>query len=462
MSLVILINAHSVSAQTTPPNEYKMPFMDCFNSETFISGEQCFKDFNKPEYDQSGWRFIEVPVFYNKPDSTLRTKISYRLSPNFSTNKKTIIHFNGGPGGTSYGTNFDALTDFNVIYFNQRGAAFSRPENKDLLNHEDYYSSESTARDALQIVKHLGLKKVTAYGHSYGTVPATIFASLFPENTENVILEGVVFDGSVKLWTAEHRLKLVQRYFDGLDDSMKRTILKYSHHPKVFVGWFSKLAQQLMYDTSFREKMNAFLKQIFEATENQNPEDYEKQIISKLAFYGFRNISEISESIYFSSMMFKYLSCKELSADNDYSTFYAAFDANNILVPYNSTESTINFCKNLNIKNSKMYKATDFPVTVPIYYFNGTTDGATTVENAIRHYKQVAKGKAQIVLAKNDGHSPAYQYISANPHADPTKTDLKNEVVALFKAAINNEILDVSKVDRQIKEKSNFWVTTKK
>lgn len=216
---------------------YPTPFNDCFKADTYVSGEDCYLNFNKPEYLISGWQFLEVPLDY-KDAAAGMTKISYRLSPEFSIDKKTVVYFNGGPGGTSYNTDFNMLEDLNVIYFNQRGSAFSRPETKELFENQDYYSSENTARDALMIVKHIGLKQVTAYGMSYGTVPATIFGSLFPEFTRNIILEGVIFDGQSRLWYASHRIKMLQMYFEKLEPSLKASILKHSRHPEVFSGWF--------------------------------------------------------------------------------------------------------------------------------------------------------------------------------------------------------------------------------
>ena len=133
---------------------YQIPFTDCFKNTMYISEENCYLNYNKPEYAVSDWQFLEVPIDYQS-NSSERTKISYRLSANFSPDKKTIIYFNGGPGGTSFSTDFNMLDDVNVIYFNQRGAAFSRPESQELFLNQDYYSSENTARDALEIVKHL-------------------------------------------------------------------------------------------------------------------------------------------------------------------------------------------------------------------------------------------------------------------------------------------------------------------
>lgn len=452
--------------------EFHMPFQDCF-SDTYVSGEECYKNHNKPEYHSSDWNFLEVPVNYNSKDSGI-TKISYRLSPNFSLDKKTIIYFNGGPGGTSYQTNFNLLDDVNVIYFNQRGAAFSRPESKDLFLNQDYYSSENTARDALEIVKHLGVDKVTAYGMSYGTVPATIFGSLFPQHTRNVILEGVLYDGQSRLWYANHRIKLVQKYFNSLDVDLKENVLKYSRHPEVFAGWFSALAQGLMYHSHFDTKMTSELRGIFYPNVG-TAEEKEKHIIESLLRYSKNGADDSADLIYFSATMFNFIACKELSAQNELATFYAVFNEQNKLVPYKKTSSDTNYCEKLNITYVKTYSAANYPIEVPVIYIQGTTDGATTAEYAVWHYKNSAKGKAQLVLAKKEGHAVVVQLLQKQPElseeekknplivaANEKKLEIQQEIVNVFKAAINNENLNLTKLNNLIGDKKSSWVKTSK
>lgn len=443
----------------TPP-VYQTPFQECFQSDKYISGEECYKTYNKTNYPTSEWNFLEVPIQYDQPNSG-RTKISYRLSPGFSIDKKTIIYFNGGPGGTSYVTDFNQLEDVNVIYFNQRGSAFSRPESKELFLNQDYYSSENTAHDAFEIVKHLGVNQVTAYGVSYGTIPATIFGSLFPQYTRNVILEGVIYDGEVRLWTAHHRVKLVQKYFDGLSFELKENILKYSRHPEVFAGWFTVMAQRFMYDANFEFVMTDQLNRTFNQM-SQTPEEKEKFIVDSLRSYNFTDPSSLGDMIYYSATMFTFIGCKELNAANELSSFYSVFDEKNKLVPYKKTSSNINFCEKLNVEKAKTYSSKNYPVDVPVYYFQGTTDGATTADFAVWHYKDTAKGKAQIVLAKKMGHAVMHLQKFEGQPDDEKKSAIQKESVVIFKAAINNEELNLTTINHLIGDKKSWWVKTSK
>lgn len=455
-------------------NNYQIPFADCFKGETYVSGEECYLKYNKPEYNVSGWQFLEVPIDY-KSNLSHKTKISFRLSPGFSAEKKTVIYFNGGPGGSSHDTEFNALEDVNIIYFNQRGSAFSRPETKELFLNQNYYSSENTARDALEIIKHLGINQVTVYGMSYGTVPATIFGSLFPEYSRNVILEGVVFDGKSRLWYSNHRINLMQKYFDKLDESMKEKILKYSQHPNVFEGWFSSLAQPLMYSSNFENALTSKLSEIFTQDSSISAEEFDKYIVERLKMYSYNSASDFNDMIYFSPAMFNFIACKELDAEHELSSFFSIFNENQKLIPYVKNSSQLNVCKNLNISQSKTYSAIDYPLHVPTYYFQGTTDGATTADFAIWHYKESAKQNAQIVLAKKVGHSVVIEHLikrgelseeeKKNPAlvlAHEKKLATQQEVIKLFKAAVNNENLNLSKLNQLIDDKKSEWVKTEK
>lgn len=470
----MLVSCSFLNANEAASGSYKIPFENCFKSELFVSGEDCYTKFNKPEYRITEWQFLEVSVDY-KSNQFGNTKISYKLSPNFSVDKKTVIYFNGGPGGTSVDSDFVLLDDVNVIYFNQRGAAFSRPENQELFLNQDYYSSENTARDALEIVKHLGLKQVIAYGMSYGTVPATIFGHLFPQYTHNVILEGVVYDGQSRLWYASHRIKLLQKYFDKLDPSLKESILKYSRQSEIFPGWFSSIAQKIMYDANFEKRLTSSLKELLDSQGSLSPEDNEKRIIEKLKSRSYDSIATMQDMLWFSPTMFKFIACKELNGQNELSNFDAVFNEKDKLIPYENKSNDVNGCQKLNITKTGTYSAENYPLSVPVYYFQGTTDGATTAEFAVWHYKKAAKGKAMLVLAKQAGHSVVIQHLSSklelreeekkNPLIVAENEKLRaqqSEIIKIFKAAINNETLDVSKLNQLIGDKKSEWVKTQK
>ncbi|WP_163506822.1 alpha/beta hydrolase [Fodinicola acaciae] len=66
-----------------------------------------------------------------------------------------------------------------------------------------YITTANTARDMDQIRTALGERKISYFGVSYGTYLGAVYSSLFPQNTDRVILDSSV--GSQLIWRDEFR-----------------------------------------------------------------------------------------------------------------------------------------------------------------------------------------------------------------------------------------------------------------
>ena len=149
-----------------------------------------------------------------------------------------------------------------------RGISCSKPLTENLFLDSRFYSSENTAKDAKAIIDFLGIKKAVIYGQSYGTVPATIFASLFKSKTEALIIEGVIYEGNESLWHSRVKKDLLQQFFDKQPDDIKLKILNLSQSGKLPKTWFSKLGGMMLYMNDGISTFQTFFDNIISLEEN--------------------------------------------------------------------------------------------------------------------------------------------------------------------------------------------------
>ncbi len=141
-------------------------------------------------------RFIQVPIDYERPELGT-TSIYYHFASPFDPTKPTIIIFDGGPGGSSHnGTDPELEAIGNVLRFDSRGVAFSRPADENLYRDPEFYSFLNTARDARAITNAHKITNLVAVGFSAGAVPAFEFARLEPRRVRSVILHSPSNPGS--------------------------------------------------------------------------------------------------------------------------------------------------------------------------------------------------------------------------------------------------------------------------
>ncbi|KAJ7760788.1 TAP-like protein-domain-containing protein [Mycena olivaceomarginata] len=78
-----------------------------------------------------------------------------------------------------------------------------------------HINTDNTARDMLQIVRAHGREKLQYWGISYGSVLGAVFASMFPDKVERIVIDGV--SAPVALWSNNllDTDKALQAFFDG-------------------------------------------------------------------------------------------------------------------------------------------------------------------------------------------------------------------------------------------------------
>lgn len=101
-----------------------------------------------------------------------------------------VIYLHGGPGGPVYDRNISLLSEltvdgFDVYLYDQVGCGWS-----ERLDNLSEYTAQRHVADLLDIIKHIGAKKVILIGQSWGAVLATLFIADHQDLVEKAIFTG--------------------------------------------------------------------------------------------------------------------------------------------------------------------------------------------------------------------------------------------------------------------------------
>lgn len=429
----------------------------------YLSGPETCRKYANRTSDELG-KFVQVPIDYSHPELGT-TPIYYWLKKPFDPNQQTLVFLAGGPGASSHDGEFAGEFDFNIVYLDQRGVSCSKPLSHELSHDPKFYSSENTAHDLELVRKDLGVDRISVYGHSYGTVPATIYASRFPSQTQALILEGTIYAANESLYQSERTRGLMQRHYDSLPKPVREKILELSRRPDVAPEWYSRVNRFMMYrQDSFRlldywlnnsfgglniDAGNAsnslldrrqtkdfglglFLEAMINCKEfkkgsasaffckflNQRttpnsepkpapkPADDSSDADPARSVAIFSDYQQSEEEFGFGLVMLAMLGCKELELGSPGATYYSVFNERGQLVSDRNPEPQNRLCRELGISPSLAYSAERYPVTVPVTYFQGEYDPATDLPGARLHFQNVPHGFAQFLVLERGGHLP--------------------------------------------------------
>lgn len=80
----------------------------------------------------------------------------------------------------------------------------------------------------------------------------------------------------------------------------------------------------------------------------------------------------------------------------------------------------------------KFYDPANYPISAPVYYFEGTADHATEFRGASYHYKNSPLKSAYFFAFKNGGHNPLSNLIRFDPQTG----------VSFFRQAVDGKVVD--------------------
>ncbi|MCO5114401.1 MAG: alpha/beta hydrolase [Bdellovibrionaceae bacterium] len=376
----------------------------------------------------------------------------------FQAERPTILYFTGGPGGHSHNLDLQGRIatqlGYNLLAFDHRGVGCSKPRTEAIYLDSDFYSSVNVVTDAKAIIDHFNLKKVSVWGASYGTVPATIFASYYPQSVQAVLLEGVFY----QFVTTDHMKKLVDQFWASLSEDAKKKIESYHAYPetknipnpvfqvlrdislnhgqyaqKKFAAHLNSMGSELIVnrDVLLNWVKQNFPKKISMSTvfpQGVAPTDVDVHVYNTLLAKELGRCTRDFNAVFYKVMNGMIvelkqiededatMACDELAARNYISTFNLQeiekeyIDTENFLIHYEEDISLLYF-KNKYYSFGdvpSLYKPEQFSIKAPVYYFNGTYDLATPLDLAQKHYRDVNTIPEQSYFLAFDslGHHP--------------------------------------------------------
>ena len=390
----------SSNPETAPLNA---PVIKSVTKDIYMSGKKFCSTYKAITSKEFG-KYIQVPVDYNDSSKGTLEIYAYTMSP-FDLEKPSYIYVDGGPGQNTHGMMPDYLYGtYNEIRFDQRGLACSSPETWEQYIDGSIYSSLNNINDMDLIRKSYQIKEWSVYGVSYGTVPATMYGSKFPLQTKSVVLEGVV-GNPTDLHDVDYKVEKMNLALKDLNsnqlNSFSDLIMSNSKEGDFVVSLFFKL----FYSDGGMRRMKKILNNFF----NENGE------INHSAIKVISDRIEAYENLYphpqqpgaVDERILTTIYCKNLGLRNKINKSIGYTKYGGFTSTYSSRVSG-NECDAIGVKKTdeSFYKLENNLIVKPVYYFQGSHDGATLAKGAKQHWLTIPQGASYFIVKSKGGHNP--------------------------------------------------------
>jgi len=338
----------------------------------------------------------DLPIYWGQPGSPTFTyyfQIQLATVGTPSTAPVGIV-LPGGPGAPSIGYPSGTIfpPTFNVIYTDVRGVGCNinsaNPFGSDALTTE-YFS-----RDVLSIVQVLGLTKYVLYGVSYGTVQATVMANIAQQEgiqaPSALVLEGIVGNWQIN-----------SQKVSGFNTewTQAKTLL-----PPSVAGSFSLTPLPLGYSS------NDWYSFLFTTLNAGATPSLGNNTVYYLAPLGSSDPVAVDQAkVKIQNKMTEIKASWKPEIVRVATTLWCTETAGSLyandLVGGAIVETGSDLCPLLGLRFLKPYDSAQHPVTVPIYYFEGSDDPDTTPESAVHHFDHQTQADRVYTEVTGGGHT---------------------------------------------------------
>ncbi|MGW7533956.1 alpha/beta hydrolase [Amycolatopsis sp. NPDC054798] len=245
--LLVVLAAAALTATAVPAT--------AASARPAVNWGKCPDDVASPQLQCAS---LEVPLDYRSPDGKKISVAISRLPSSDPAKRRGVLLFNpGGPGSpgltfplqlAQIGLPASLLAEYDLIGFDPRGVDHSNPVSCNLKPDQltiapryahnaaevvesaaevkkfaqqcaasesapvlPHITTANTARDMDQIRAALGESKISYFGLSYGTYLGGVYASLFPDRTDRVVLDSVIGPDGYDITAA-------RRFGEGMQD----------------------------------------------------------------------------------------------------------------------------------------------------------------------------------------------------------------------------------------------------
>jgi proline iminopeptidase len=338
----------------------------------------------------------DLPIYWGRPDSpkfTYYFQFQKATSGDSSTAPIGIL-INGGAGAPSIGFPQGKLfpPTYNVINTDVRGVGCNI--NSSTPFKSDALTTEYFARDVLSIVQVLRMTQYVLFGVSYGTVQATVMANIARnegiQTPTALVLEGIL--GKWQLNTTDV-VALNKEWLKATPLIPASVVTAISQSSEPFgiptKDWATFLTQTLNAGTTptLGNATAYYLAPLGSADQNVVAQA-KSQIQGTISQF---KTETRPETIWLATV----LHCTETEG-----SVYATDFVNGRFV-----ETGPDVCPSLGLSFVRPYDSAQYPVNVPIYYFEGADDPDTIPENATYHFDHQTQADRVFTLVGSAGHT---------------------------------------------------------
>lgn len=355
---------------------------------------------NQPDYCHGpDVQKIQVPYYPDRPGSPV-FDLAFQYVKNIELDAPTIIFLPGGPGGRS----MQQWTPMNHFFFTFPKEGYNYiltdprsrgcNEQAEGLFPEDALSTDYLASDIIAIVGYLKLEKFILYGHSYGTMLATVVANRLEMLQMRPM--AVVLSSSVGR-ARKPRVESVYQDFVLQWENFKKALPQSISERLSGLNlpfdlsrslWGTFISNGLIEGTSYVVKGNRLRKMLL-ALESENSTDLDN-LRDAVASSTYQPPSEGKARIY------RQITCQEIAED--------VYDGPDELQLINGSLQipAPNLCRDLHLRHP--FDSSAWKIKAPIFYFGGGNDPATPTWQQRYHFDGQTQAKRFMVTIPDSGH----------------------------------------------------------